>query len=187
MDISQESNPESRDEIPVLSSYAKNLESHVQERYLLYLKKISVVGVDPVAIPSEQFSSECLPPIEVSDLLSYLVLETSYYTNQQFKAFKSLEAYNQMVSGFVALVQGKEIAGKIVVVGKVRHSQRMNDPLVNIWMIVEKDGTIISAHCLGCKAGLAESCSHNDNNNNNISKAPFPNGPKALFTIKLSI
>ena len=50
MDISQESNPESRDEIPVLSSYAKNLESHVQEHYL---KKISVVGVDPVPIPSE--------------------------------------------------------------------------------------------------------------------------------------
>jgi len=36
----------------------------------------------------------------------------------------------------------------------------MNDPLVNIWVIVEKDGTIISAHCSGCKAGLAESCSH---------------------------
>ena len=36
----------------------------------------------------------------------------------------------------------------------------MNDPLVNIWNIAEKDGTIISAHCLGCKAGLAESCSH---------------------------
>ncbi|XP_078382523.1 uncharacterized protein LOC144665209 [Oculina patagonica] len=157
MDISQESDPKPQDEVPVLSSYAKSLESHVQERYL---KKISVVGVDPAAIPSEQFSSECLPPIEVSDLLSYLVLETSYYTNQQFKAFKSLEAYNQMVSGFVASVQGKEIAGKIVVVAKVRHSQRMNDPLVNIWMIVEKDGTIISAHCLGCKAGLAESCSH---------------------------
>ena len=95
-----------------------------------------------------------MPPIEVSDLLSYLVLETSYYTNKQFKAFKSL------VSGFVASVQGKEIAGKIVVVAKVRHSQRMNDPLVNIWIIAEKDGTIISAHCLGCKAGLAESCSH---------------------------
>ena len=125
-----------------------------------YLKKISVVGVDPATIPSEQFSSECLPPIEVSDLLSYLVLETSYYTNKQFKAFKSLEAYNQMVSGFVASVQGKEIAGKIVVVAKVRHSQRMNDPLVNIWMIVAKDDTIISVHCLGCKAGLAESCSH---------------------------
>ena len=157
MDISRESVPKSQDEIPVLSFYVENLESHVRERYL---KKISVVGVDPAAIPSEQFSSECLPPIEVSDLLSYLVLETSYYTNKQFKAFKSLEAYNQMVSGFVASVQGKEIAGKIVVVAKVRHSQRMNDPLVNIWIIAEKDGTVISAHCLGCKAGLAESCSH---------------------------
>jgi len=35
-----------------------------------------------------------------------------------------------MVSGFVASVQGKEIAGKIVV-AKVRNSQRTNDPLLN--------------------------------------------------------
>ena len=33
----------------------------------------------------------------------------------------------------------------------------MNDPLVNIRVIFENDGTI--SHCLGCKAGLAESCS----------------------------
>ena len=46
----------------------------------------------------------------------YLVLETSHYTNKQFKAFKSLQAYNQMVSGFVASVNGKEIADKYVVV-----------------------------------------------------------------------
>ena len=71
-----------------------------------------------------------------------------------------MEGYNHMVSGFVASLHGKEIAGKIVVVVKVRHSQRMNDPLVDICIIAEKDGTIISAHCLGCKAGLAESCSH---------------------------
>ena len=161
MDTSSEKNPESQENIllriPVLSSYAEGLESHVRERYL---KKISVVGVDPAAIPKEQFHSECLPPIEVSDLLSYLVLETSYYTNKQFKAFKSLEAYKQVVSGFVNSVQGAEILNKIVVVAKVKHSQRMNDPLIDIWIIAESDGTILSAHCLGCKAGLAESCSH---------------------------
>ena len=39
------------------------------------------------------------------------------------KAFRSLEAYNQ------------------------------------IWFITTKDGTINYSHCLGCKAGLAESCS----------------------------
>lgn len=65
-----------------------------------------------------------------------------------------------MVSGFITFVQEKLIAGKFVVVAKVRHSQRMNDPLIQIWIINETDGSIASAHCLGCKAGLAESCSH---------------------------
>ena len=93
MDISGEKNPVSYENIllriPVLSNYAEGLESHVRERYF---KKMSVVGVDPVAILSKQFNSECLPLIADSDRLSYLVLETSYYTNKQFKAFKSLEA-----------------------------------------------------------------------------------------------
>ena len=44
-----------------------------------------------------------------------------------------------MMSGFVTSVQDKIIAGKHVVVGKVHHSQRMNDPLVNIWVITESD------------------------------------------------
>ena len=65
-----------------------------------------------------------------------------------------------MVSGFVTSVVGKLIAGKYVVRACVRHSQRMNDPLVNIWIITKQDGTVLSAHSLGCKAGLAESCSH---------------------------
>ena len=161
MDISQENCNEDLDslskDIPVLSEYAKGLETHVKRRYL---EKISLVGVDPASIPSDQFDPECLPSIEATDLVSYLVLETSYYTKQQFKCHKSLEAYNQMVSGFVTSVQGKIIAGKHAVVGKVHHSQRMNDPLVNIWVITESDGTILAAHCLRCKAGLAESCSH---------------------------
>ena len=66
-----------------------------------------------------------------------------------------------MVSEFVtSSVQGKIIAVKHVVVGKVRHSQRMNDPFINIWVINENDGTILAAHCLGCKAGLPETCSY---------------------------
>ena len=116
--------------------------------------------MDLASIPSDQFDPECLPLIESTDLLAYLVLETSHYTKDQFKAYKSLEAYNQMVSRFVTSVQGLMISRKCVVVAKVRHAQRMNDSLVNIWMIADKDGMILSAHCLNCKAGLAESCSH---------------------------
>ena len=105
--------------IPVLSEYAASLENHIKLRYL---QKISVVGVDPANIPCEQVTPECLPPIEQSDLFSYLVLQTSFYTNDQFKNFKSLELYNQVVSGFVACVKGKMISGKCIVIAKVRHS-----------------------------------------------------------------
>ena len=111
-------------------------------------------------IEGKHFEPDCLPPVESTDLLCYLVLETSFYTQKQFKAFRSLEAYNQMVSGFVYNVQGHMVASKFVVLAKVRHSQRMNEALIPIWIITEKDGTINCTHCLGCKAGLAESCSH---------------------------
>ncbi|PFX31462.1 hypothetical protein AWC38_SpisGene3676 [Stylophora pistillata] len=143
--------------IPLLSDYSKKLDSRVKRRYI---EKISMIGIDPATLWHAKLDPECLPPIEASDLLSYLVLDTSYYTAQQFKAFKSLEAYKHMVSGFITCVQGKVIAGKYVVLAKVRHSQRMNDPLIPIWVIASQEGTIISAHCMGCKAGLAETCSH---------------------------
>ena len=53
MDIYQESDPKSQDEIPVRPSFGKNFECYVRERYL---KKISVVDVYRAAIPSEKFS-----------------------------------------------------------------------------------------------------------------------------------
>ena len=55
-----------------LSEYAKKLESHIRTRYL---KKIEGIGVDPACLQGEKLDAECLPPIEATDLLSYLVLE----------------------------------------------------------------------------------------------------------------
>lgn len=145
-------NPDESSFIP-LSEYDKKLELRVMQRYM---EKISAIGIDPVLIESKNFEPDYLPPVECTDLLFYLVLETSFYTQQQFKAFRSLEAYNQMVSGFITSVKGHIIANKFVVLAKVRHSQRMNDSLIPIWIITEREGTVLSAHCLGCKAGLAE-------------------------------
>ena len=84
----------------------------------------------------------------------------SFYTKEPFKAYKSLEAYNIVVSGFVASIQGCIVAGKHIVTGKARHSQKMNDALISVWVIAEKDRTIRSTHCLRCKAELSESCLH---------------------------
>ena len=143
-------------EIP-LSEYANSLESHVRKRYI---EKISVIGVDPLFIPEEKLTTECLPPVEAADLVSFLVLETSFYTRDQFKNFRSLQAYNQMVSGFITSILGQTFADKYLVVGKVRHSQRMNEPPVQLWIITTEKGIILSAHCHGCMAGLGECCSH---------------------------
>ena len=104
-----------------LAEYSKSLDPIVKTRYL---KKISCIGLDPFSIFGKNYDPECLPPIESIDLVSYLVLETNYFTKEQFKAFKGLQAYNQMVSGFIQSVEGHIIASKYVILGKVRHSQK---------------------------------------------------------------
>lgn len=65
-----------------------------------------------------------------------------------------------MVSGFVKSIEGKVLNFNFVVIGKVRHSQRLNEKPIAIWIIASKEGSILSAHCMVCKAGLAETCSH---------------------------
>ena len=65
------------------------------------MQKLACIAIDPFLISGKNYDVECLPPIESIDLVSYLVLETSFYTKEQFKAFKSLQAYNQLVSEFV--------------------------------------------------------------------------------------
>ena len=50
-------------------------------------------------MPDEELEPERLPPIVRLAYVSILVLETSYYTNDQFNNYKSLDAYNQVVSG----------------------------------------------------------------------------------------
>ena len=60
-----------------------------------------------------------LPQVDASDLVSYLVLQTSFITLKQFKSHRSLESYNQFVNGWVKDVNGWKIAGKVVVTGRV--------------------------------------------------------------------
>ena len=51
--------------------------------------------------------------------MAYLVLQTSFLTTKQFKAYKSLDAYSQLVNGWVNDVQTWSVEEKIIVTGKV--------------------------------------------------------------------
>ena len=56
--------------------------------------------------PKNDSPSTCdLPPVEATHLVSFLVLETSFVTAKQFKAHKSMEAYNRFVSGRVIHIE----------------------------------------------------------------------------------
>ena len=139
-----------------LSDYAKNLDPQVKKATV---KRFPAFGFDPISIPDKAYDPECLPRVKSMDLLSFLVLETSYYSKDQFKAFQSLQAYNQLVSGFVSCVKGRKIGNSYIVLRKVRHSQKMNNPFVTLWIITKENGTVLFAHCVGCMEGQGECCS----------------------------
>ena len=63
--------------------------------------------------------SDKTPPVDACDMLSYLVIQTSFVTAKQFKARKGLEAYNQFVCGWVKEVSIRKIAEKYVVSSRV--------------------------------------------------------------------
>ena len=74
------------------------------------------------------------------DLLSLLVLDANCYRKDQFRAFRSLQVYNQLFPGFVSSVKGQKIGKKYIVSGNVRHSQRMNDRYFTLWIKTEQNG-----------------------------------------------
>ena len=83
------------------SNYFYKLEPNVKATYV---EKISLCdGIDPYTMNKNSFSTDFreLPNLEFPDISNYLVVQTSFYTRQQMKAFKSLEAYNFFVCGWV--------------------------------------------------------------------------------------
>lgn len=79
-------------EMEVLSAYARDLPLDAKARYLQKIFLIS--GLDPFKADGLGNLVDDIPPIEACDLVSYLVLQTSFVTARQFKARKG-----QFVSG----------------------------------------------------------------------------------------
>ena len=81
---------------------------------------------------------EVLPEISTMDLVNYLILTHSFYTdNKQLKAYKSLEAYKFMEAGFVQALKFKKIEGYYVVVGDVSFCNKFYLIESISWFIVD--------------------------------------------------
>ncbi|KAM4526904.1 uncharacterized protein V3H82_001158 isoform 1-T1 [Fundulus diaphanus] len=142
------------------SPYCMELEPISRHRYKELINRY--VGRDPYLMKMCEFSVDLkdLPTVEAVDITNYLVLQTSFYTKQQMKAYKSMEAYNFFVCGWVHNLGTKRLHDdNTLVFARVNHSQRSSETPLKTWIIAKKDGEVIAAHC-NCMAGLSESCSH---------------------------
>ncbi|KAJ8049986.1 hypothetical protein HOLleu_02982 [Holothuria leucospilota] len=147
------------------SQYTSHLSSEELESYQ---EKINKLGIsDPYTSPQILYSPiaaasvDTVPDLEYPDKVNYLIFNPSPYTGKVLKAYKSTDAYKYFQSGWVQDLFVWQLEGHnlYVIKAKVRHSQRLNDPLLHPWVAINKDGTVISAHC-NCMAGLGEACSH---------------------------
>ena len=133
-------------------------------------------GIDPIGGCIRE-PVEAVPPVDPSDLVSYLVLQTDFITTKQFKAHKSLEAYNQFVCGWIKDVCIWRVSRKCVTTSvfcfvknpilvirstlQGRHSQQMNDSPLSCWIIVtETTGEVQNAHCNCMTGSVGERCTH---------------------------
>ena len=102
--------------MPKLSKYAGQLAISDKRRYLKKIEDIS----DPYFYESRTLQVDLLPPVRSTDIHNYFVLSTSFYTGEQFKAYKSMDSYKYFASGFVSKVGGRVEGDYFVVVGNVR-------------------------------------------------------------------
>ena len=126
-----------------------------------YSEKLTFKGKrlqDPyyeVAADKWQTDLGALPQITFPDIFCYCVLKTGLYTNQQIKAYRSLEAHNYFENGFVQELHTAEACdGAVFLKAKVLPSQRVGQkaqPYV-AWVLCETTGEVVSAHCT-CMAG----------------------------------
>ena len=98
-----------------LSKYASQLEGIEKERYR---KKSFLFRDDPYnMVFDEQGLPRNVSPVDVHE---YLVNKKSFCTSNEFKAFKSLEAYKLYESGWVQYLDGLVKCYGYIVFGKVR-------------------------------------------------------------------
>ena len=82
--------------------YVDTLDGLSRQRYLDKLRVID--NVDPYTLPSGAWGKDeaSFPAVSYPDIVNYLIFGKSFYSMDDMKAWKSLEAYNQLTSGWIS-------------------------------------------------------------------------------------
>lgn len=109
-----------KERAPSLPNYRDSLSA---EHLKIYDEKLKfTAGIDPYAVSGRLYSTamENYPEIEYPDIVNYLLFTKSRFTKEQLKAYKSLEAYQYFVAGWVRSIHVGNVTEKtVVLIGKV--------------------------------------------------------------------
>ncbi|KAJ4933408.1 hypothetical protein JOQ06_030239 [Pogonophryne albipinna] len=134
-----------------MAANTAHLNGKERERYLL---KTAIIGCDPYLLPPTVFCllnlAKCLPQLTFPDIYIYLVHNPSPFTGESLKAFKSTDAYQYAVAGWVndTKIWHVEKTHLHVITAKVNHSQALNSKPTSPWIVVQEDGTVPSTKML---------------------------------------
>ena len=106
--------------VPSLPGYFAGLNLDDKKSYEEKLKKIS--NIDPYNLSASFYSdsSENWPNIEFPDIVNYLLFTSSRYTNDQLKAYKSLDSYQYFIAGWVRCIFVRKATQSMrILIGKV--------------------------------------------------------------------
>ena len=100
------------------TDYFKKLDPPTQKQYK---EKLEIIGnIDTYFAPDSHFSVKIgdFPSICYPDIVNCFVFSPSPFSTDDMKAYKSLEAYNQVIKGWVRDVKVVITGGLKVVKGK---------------------------------------------------------------------
>ena len=156
------------DEVSALSEYAKYLGAADGERYrqkLTYTRgDLSMKLPDPYTIKQGWVADPAqLPPTDYKCIYNYLIKTPGPFTGEALESYKSLDAYNYFVCGYVQEVRQHNVESNSPVVfvkAVVTPGQRVTETPHEPWVCLDKvAGYVVASHC-SCMAGLGEACSH---------------------------
>lgn len=104
-----------------LSNYGKTLSGDERKRYVDKIKILwcgDPFQYDPQSLNNSEILN-VIPPITQIDIIDYFVNKKSAYTLKDFKAHKSLEAFNHFISGHITFERWIEQRNVFVIFGKV--------------------------------------------------------------------
>lgn len=142
--------------LPKLSSYAEQLNKEDKQYYVAKLVQWSVdcpYCIDDSLWKTDDDVPALIPPVTYFNIYHYLIKQRSSTTEEQFLAYKSLEAEQCVKIGWVSDVKILQLRNKTLLVkGKVVHSQTMAKTLLSVWTLILQGGYVMTGHCT-CIAG----------------------------------